>query len=53
MAYGDGNRNYRNFDWGGAVLNLFIVSFCVAIPGLIFVYLLVVLNLGKGRRLRV
>jgi len=36
-------------DWGLAILNMLIICFCVAIPPLIFVYLLVVLNLKQKR----
>ena len=50
MAYGDRNRNYRNFNWGGAIINMFIVCFCMVFPPLIFLHLIVVLNLGSSRR---
>jgi len=36
-------------DWGLAILNMLIICFCIAMPPLIFLYLIVVLNMGNGR----
>jgi len=50
--YGDKDINYRVIkkNWHLVALNMLVVAFCMAIPGLVFAYLIVVLSLGGGRR---
>jgi hypothetical protein len=40
MAYGYNNRDFKNINWDFGIANLVIVAFCMAVPGLIFVYII-------------